>query len=84
MNRIQNILTIVTVSLIIISVVSFSISAVAAAVSTETVVGLFGYIGIYSGLAMLTTGSILSIIALFKTAQELFHHSATTATKGMV
>jgi len=84
MNRIQNILTIVTVSLIIISVVSFSISAVAAAVSAETVVGLFGYIAIYSGLAMLVTGSVLSIIVLFKTAQELFHHSATTATKRMV
>jgi hypothetical protein len=57
MKRIQNLLAIVTVGLIGISIVPFGIGAVGAAVGAETVVGLFGYIGIYSGLGMLVTGT---------------------------
>jgi len=84
MKRIQNFLAIVTVGLIGISVVSFGIGAVGAAIGAEVVVSLFGYIGIYSGLAMLVTGSILSTVFFFKMTQECLHHSASTATHGVI
>jgi len=83
MKRIQNLLTIITVGLIGISIISFGIGALGAAIGTETIAGLFGYIGIYSGLGMLATGSILSTISFFKIVQECLHHSGSTAANGM-
>ena len=74
MNRLQNFLAIVTVSMLGISVASFIFSAISAVISAEAVVGLFGYIGVYFGLTMLATGSVLSIISVFNTAQEYLHH----------
>jgi len=84
MKRFQNLLAIVTVALIGTSIVSFGLSAVSAAIGVEVLVGLFGYIGIYSGLAMLVTGSIMSIMFFFKITQECFHHADSTATSGMI
>ena len=83
MKRIQNLLTIMTVGLIGISIVSFGIAVLSAAVGAETIVGLFGYIGIYSGLGMLASGSIVSAISFFKIAQECLHYSGSAATSGM-
>ena len=84
MNRIKNILARVTGSLSGISVVSFGISALSAAIGADVVVGLFGYMGIYSGLTMIVTGSIMSIISLFDAGQEYLHHAASTASHGMI
>jgi len=84
MKRIQNLLAIVTVGLVGISIVSFGISALGAAIGSEPIPGIFGYLGIYSGLAMLVTGSILSIIFFFKMTQDCLHYSNFSATKSMV
>ena len=84
MKRIQNLLAIVTVGLIGISVFSFAISALCALIGAETAVGLFGYIGVYSGLIMLLTGSAMSIMFIFEIVHGCLHHSDSTATHGMV
>ena len=84
MKRFQNILTIVTVGLIGISIVFFGISALGAAIGSETIPGLFGYLAAYSGLGMLITGSILSTIFFFKIGQDCLHHSNSAATHRMI
>ena len=80
MKRFQNFLTIVTVGLIGISIVSFGISALGAAIGSETIPGLFGYLATYSGLGMLITGAIMSVIFFFKMAQDCLHHSSSAVT----